>query len=78
MSVWVPEGLVQDQSPHLRDICGVLKLSVFTIVHLSSRGAGGTNFERVKSGGKQLDDSANKGPQLNLGNKYTALQGGTE
>ena len=47
------------------------------ILFLRNRGSGG-KFEKVKGGGKQMDDPANKGPQLSLGNKYTALQGGTE
>ena len=41
------------------------------------RGSGG-KFEKVKGGMKQMDNPSDKGPQLSLGNKYTALQGGTD
>ena len=54
--------------------CDVRHLK-FVLYHC--RGSGG-KFEKVKGGSKQVDNQSDKGPQLSLGNKYTALQGGTD
>ncbi|XP_013399590.1 protein CDV3 homolog [Lingula anatina] len=39
-----------------------------------AREAPARDFTKVKMGGKQTEDSSSKGPQLELGNRYNALQ----
>lgn len=45
---------------------------------MASAWGSGARFEKVKSGGRQVEDHSNRGPRLELGNKYDALRGGTD